>query len=149
MRDKAIERIRGFNRYYTNVIGMLDSHFLRSQFSLSEARVLFELNHMENPTARQIMSKLSIDEGYLSRILNKFVKLGLIRKTQSPLDKRNLLLSVTPKGVSQFQKIDKASVEAIEIIIKNIPEKDVHHLVNMMDGIEKILSKHYERSKTR
>jgi DNA-binding MarR family transcriptional regulator len=144
--DKAIDRIRSFNRFYTNMLGILDKHILQSNFSLSEARVLYELNVIEDCTARKIMQKLNIDEGYLSRIIERFIKLGLVQKVKSEADKRSNLLHLTAKGKSQFQKLNMGSSRAIAKMMTNISDKDVQLMLLMMEGIQNILTKSYEQS---
>src|SRR5437867_2409704 len=83
-----------FNRFYTQKIGVLNERFLRSPFSLTEARVLFELAHRKNLTATEICAQLSLDRGYLSRILRKFARQRLVRKRDSPGDGRKSLLTL-------------------------------------------------------
>jgi DNA-binding MarR family transcriptional regulator len=139
--SKTVERIRRFNRFYTNIIGVLDKHILESPFSLSEARVLYELNTMDECTARDIMQRISIDEGYLSRIIEKFIEQGLVKKARSEKDKRAYMLHMTAKGKAQFQKINEASASAISDLIKHLTEKEQHQLINLMEGIETILTK--------
>jgi DNA-binding MarR family transcriptional regulator len=146
MNDKAVSRIREFTRFYTNIMGVLDKHILDSPFSLSEARVLYELNHMERCTARKIMQAIEIDEGYLSRILDSFIKRGLVKKTRSDTDRRAFILSVTTKGRSQFAKINQASANAVGNLIKKLPEKDIDQMISMMDGIQKILTNEKSRA---
>jgi len=143
--DRAIERIRRFNRFYTNQIGILNRHILDSPLSLSEARVLFEVNNQVSPTARSIMQTLDIDEGYLSRILQGFIKQGFLKKARNDNDKRSFVLTVTPKGKTMFMKINQASDEGISKMIVNLDESDIRDLVSMMEGIEKILLKTYEK----
>jgi DNA-binding MarR family transcriptional regulator len=70
--QELVDKIRGFNRSYTNIIGLLDQHFLDSPFSLTEGRVLYEICNTENCSAKKIREKIVIDEGYLSRILDSF-----------------------------------------------------------------------------
>jgi DNA-binding MarR family transcriptional regulator len=127
------------------MIGVLDKHILESKFSLSEARVLYELNNIEHCTARKIMYALSIDEGYLSRIIERFIKLGYVKKTRTENDKRAFSLVVTPKGKSQFQKINQASAKAVANMLQNISEKDVALMLLMMEGIQNILTKSNEK----
>lgn len=138
--DKLVDRIRSFNRFYTSMIGVLDKHILESDFSLSEARVLYELSNLGPCSARKIIANMSIDEGYLSRIIERFLKLGLVQKIKSQTDKRSNLLSLTPQGKAQFQKINVASSKAVRKMIANISPKDLQMLLMMMEGIENILT---------
>jgi len=78
-----IQSVRDFNRFYTNIIGLLDRHILDSTYSLPEARVLFELNQQESCTAREILGVIKMDKSYLSRMLAQFESNGLIRKKTS------------------------------------------------------------------
>ena len=96
--------MRHFNRFYTNLIGLLNHHIYESPYSLTEVRVLYEINNNENVTARGIMETISIDEAYLSRILLKFQKLKLLRKDQSKTDKRVYYISPTEKGRSESRR---------------------------------------------
>jgi DNA-binding MarR family transcriptional regulator len=139
-KDELIEKIRDFNRFYTSMIGVLDKHILESPFSLSEARVLFEINRMEQCTARKIMDKMKIDEGYLSRILDRFVKTGLVRKIKSTEDARAYVLLVTPKGRRQFEKINKASSKALYNMVEHVHAKALPQLVMHMEAIKSILA---------
>src|SRR5688572_1526151 len=96
--QQLIEQFRSFNRFYTGVIGLLDQHFLDSPFSLTEGRVLYEIRHTEDCTAKKIREKINIDEGYLSRILDIFRKKGLITKAPSSEDRRLHIIKLTEKG---------------------------------------------------
>ena len=76
-RDGRVRAVREFNRVYTNVIGLLHGNYLDSPYSLTEARVLFELAHAgETGRGESEISVLrrtvDIDAGYLSRILARF-----------------------------------------------------------------------------
>jgi len=136
----SVEKIREFNRFYTNVIGVLDQHILDSPYSLSEARVLFEIAHGHNCTARRIMSAIDIDEGYLSRILDRFVKRNILRKDRSSIDRRAFHLNLTVKGKKEMSKLEQSSKHEISRIIEDIPDVQVDHLLNHMNSIRKTLS---------
>src|ERR1051326_3275353 len=100
--QEFIDQIRSFNRFYTNIIGLLDQHFLDSPFSLTEGRVLYEICNTEECSAKKIREKIIIDEGYLSRILDTFSKHGLIKRTPSPKDGRLRLILPPTKGKREF-----------------------------------------------
>jgi DNA-binding MarR family transcriptional regulator len=140
-KSQAVAAIREFNRFYTNVIGVVNRNILESDYSLSEVRVLYEINHTKNCTAKIIKNTLQIDEGYLSRILDKFVKQKLVKKMQSPEDGRVYTLSLTDKGKKLFSRLNEASDRSIEMIVDKLSDHDVQQVVTMLDGIRRILSK--------
>ena len=139
--QELIEQIRRFNRFYTNVIGLLDQHFLGSPFSLTEGRVLYEIYNTEDCSAKKIRESIVIDEGYLSRILDNFVKGGLIKKTPSSTDGRLRIIVPTEKGEREFSKLNDNSNTLISQMIEKLSEKEREDLLNKMDGIHSLLEK--------
>src|SRR5262245_15474930 len=109
MLKKHIEGIRSFNRFYTDIIGLLDEHILNSKYSLPEARILYELYHHEPLTSSDIINNLQIDKGYLSRLLRQFEKKKLLDKKKSPQDGRAAYLRLTASGKKEFESLNKAS----------------------------------------
>jgi DNA-binding MarR family transcriptional regulator len=136
-----IDRIRSFNRFYTNIIGLLDQHFLDSPFSLTEGRVLYEICNMEDCSAKKIRERIVIDEGYLSRILDSFVKRGLIKKTRSSLDGRLRIILPTEKGKREFVRLNESSNRLIAQMIDKLSEAEQVELLNKMEGIRLLLEK--------
>lgn len=132
--------IRRFNRYYTNVLGLLDQHLLGSEYSLSEVRVLHEIEKTANCTAKKLAEVLSMDAGYLSRILNRFTKCGLVEKMQSLEDRRLQYLGVTPSGKVKMDALNKRSDEQIGSLLQSLPEAEQAKLVRSMAGIEAVLA---------
>src|SRR6202048_5373560 len=96
--DDQIAAARAFNRFYTRKLGVLDQQLLKSPFSLSEARVLYELAHREDPAAKQIGIELGLDAGYLSRIVQKFCEDGLITRKPLPSARRQHRLRLETTG---------------------------------------------------
>jgi len=135
----VIEKIRAFNRYYTNVIGLLDQHYLASPFSLTEGRVLYEIAHIENCSAKKIREKISIDEGYLSRIIDKFIQKGLVTKNPAPEDRRLHIISLTEKGQQAFSGLNEHSDILISQMIEKLSESERAELISMMEKIHFIL----------
>jgi DNA-binding MarR family transcriptional regulator len=140
-KQESIEKIRRFNRFYTNVIGLLDQHFLDTPYSLTEGRVLYEIRHMDECSARKIMEKIAIDEGYLSRIIHKFTKQGLIKKAPSVKDKRLHVIQLTEKGKRQFAELNENSNKLISELIEGLSEKEFEELTSMMGRIHELLNK--------
>jgi DNA-binding MarR family transcriptional regulator len=139
MKQSIPAAVRDFNRFYTAVIGLLDRHVLNSAFSLPEARILYALYHTPYCTARELMDQLPIDKGYLSRVLASFTKKGLVVKKKSQKDGRATHLRLTPRGKVEFEKLDAASDQQIQNIMKNISTKDQLALVQHMQAIKKTL----------
>src|SRR6266705_7001665 len=96
--EGEISAVRAFNRFYTRKLGVLDQHLLNSPFSMSEARVMYELAHRDAAAAKEIGIELGLDAGYLSRIVQNFEENGLITRTPLPSDRRQYRLALTAKG---------------------------------------------------
>lgn len=138
---EIIDRIRSFNRFYTNIIGLLDQHYLDSPFSLTEGRVLYEICNTEDCSARKIRESIVIDEGYLSRILDHFVTRGLIKKTRSSVDGRLRIILPTEKGKREFASLNANSNMLISKLVDKLSEEEQADLLNKMEGIRLLLEK--------
>ncbi len=139
--QEFIDKIRSFNRFYTNIIGLLDQRFLDTPYSLTEGRVLYEISQMEECSAKKIRENIAIDEGYLSRIINKFIRQGLIRKSPSPQDKRLHMILLTEKGKREFLKLNDKSNKSISQLIEKLSEQENAELIGMMGRIRELLLK--------
>ncbi len=139
--QEIIDQIRSFNRFYTNVIGLLDQHFLESPFSLTEGRVLYEICNTEVCSAKKIRANIVIDEGYLSRILDSFAKRGLIRRTPAPTDGRLRIIVLTERGDREFASLNESSNRLISQLIERLTEEEREDLLSKMEGIRAMLEK--------
>ena len=139
--QNVIDKIRGFNRFYTNIIGLLDQHYLGSSFSLTEGRVLYEICNTENCSAKKIRKNIVIDEGYLSRILDEFAKCGLIRKIRSQDDGRLWIILPTEKGKREFSSLNENSNRLVVQMIEKLSEEEQSDLLDKMEGIRALLEK--------
>lgn len=139
--QELIDKIRSFNRFYTNVIGLLDQHFLDSPFSLTEGRVLYEICNTEECSAKKIRESVVIDEGYLSRILDNFAKRGLIKKTPSSTDGRLRIIVPTEKGRREFASLNENSNTLISQLIEKLSETERADLLRKMEEIHALLEK--------
>lgn len=138
--SSVIPVIRKFNRFYTNVLGLLDQHLLETDFSLSEARVLFEIGHTDRCTAKMLIDKLRLDAGYLSRILKRFEEQDLICRIQSDEDRRLYYLRLTDRGRDALAKLDARSDDQIRLMIGHLPEQAQRNIAKNMAAIENALS---------
>jgi DNA-binding MarR family transcriptional regulator/GNAT superfamily N-acetyltransferase len=137
--DQCVAAVRRFNRLYTQKIGVLHPGLLGSPFSLTEARVLYELAHHDKPTATYLSEELGLDAGYLSRILGGFAKRGLIHRTPSDADGRQSLLSLTKDGQAAFASLNARSREGIGAMLHHLSEAEQSRLIQAMSSIETLL----------
>lgn len=136
---RRIADVRRFNRFYTRQIGLLQDGLLRSRFSLTEARVLYELAHRDKPTATALAGDLGLDHGYLSRILRGFADAGLVAKKRAPDDGRQSLLSLTAKGRKAFAPLDRRSQEEVAAMLAGLAPGEQDRVVAAMAAIENLL----------
>jgi DNA-binding MarR family transcriptional regulator/N-acetylglutamate synthase-like GNAT family acetyltransferase len=137
--SEDVDTIRAFNRFYTRQIGLLDEGHLKSPFTLTECRVLYELAHRMKPTAAQIGSSLGLDAGYLSRILAKFERRKLLRRESSKEDVRAAHLSLTAAGRKAFAPLDAAAREHIDGLLKPLDARDVSAVTAAMGVVRRVL----------
>jgi len=100
--EQRIAAVRRFSRFYTRQLGLLRESLVATRFSLTEARVLYELAHREQVTASALAAELDLDHGYLSRILRRFGEAGLVAKKRAPDDARQSHITITAKGRKAF-----------------------------------------------
>ena len=137
---QRIAAVRRFNRFYTQHLGVLQNGWLDSPFSLSEARVLYEVKQRDRTTASDIGRDLGLDAGYLSRILRRFHKDGLIHRTVSPDDARQSLLSITARGRNAFDPLEARTEEQVGAILGRLAEPEQDRLVAAMRLVETMIA---------
>ncbi len=135
----GVAAVRRFNRFYTQRIGVLQEGWLKSPFSLTEARVLYELSRRNRPTATELGKELGLDAGYLSRILRGFETRGLIVKQTSDSDGRQALLSITQRGRQRLAPIEAHTNEEVQAMLAALPAGEQHRLFAAMRAIETML----------
>jgi DNA-binding MarR family transcriptional regulator/GNAT superfamily N-acetyltransferase len=133
------ESVRRFNRFYTKQIGLLSEHILKSQFSLAEARVIYELAQREKATATEMGVELGMDAGHLSRLLAAFETGGLISRKTSETDGRRSVIRLTEKGRKAFADLNAHSHNEIEALLGRLPPTDQSRLIDAMRVIEELL----------
>ncbi|GHJ37376.1 hypothetical protein Sm713_29850 [Streptomyces sp. TS71-3] len=139
---RPIHDIRAFNRFYTNLIGALDySRQLYVPYTLTEARVLYELAHSPRTDAADLRGALSLDAGYLSRLLAKFEKAELVERAPSSRDPRRQSITLTGHGRSAADLLDERSRESVGALLGRVPAGDRSRLTGAMRTIQDILSR--------
>ncbi|WP_431096153.1 bifunctional helix-turn-helix transcriptional regulator/GNAT family N-acetyltransferase [Polaromonas aquatica] len=134
-----IKAVRSFNRFYTQRIGVLDP-YLGSQFSLTEVRVLYELAHRDQPTATELGRDLSLDAGYLSRILRRFESKGWLARVPSPADARQSLLRLTEAGHAVFAPLQQQSRDEAAALLAALAPGDQRKVVSAMATVQRLLA---------
>lgn len=133
--------LRHFNRFYTAQIGVLDRDLLGSGHSLAEARILYELATNGRVTASDLAETLSMDRGYLSRVLTRFERGGLIERNRSPDDGRVQFLELTDEGQQIFAKLDALSQSATESMLSPLSTDERDRLLGALRHVEQALTK--------
>ena len=141
MKKSIIRTMRAFNRYYTNLIGALDKGYLETQYTLTEARILFEISPAGKIDTSGIIDGLLIDKSYLSRILKKFEKNKLITKSKSERDPRASEISLTEKGRTELGVLNTLVDRQFEELLKDLSTTEVKQLALHMNSIMEILGK--------
>ena len=134
-----VAAVRAFNRFYTRKLGVLDQHLMKSPYSLSEARVLYELAHREDPSAKEIGSELGLDAGYLSRIVQSFDEDGLITRTPLESDRRQYQLALTAKGRQAQAELERSSQDEVSAMLARLSATERRRLTEAMATIKNLL----------
>jgi len=140
MKQRVVDEVRAFSRFYTEVIGLLDRCILNSPFSLPEARIMYELYHRDGVQAGEITTLLGFDKGYLSRMLDQFARKGLITRRRSAEDGRAQHIFLTVKGKAAFEELNKSSDSQVKDILRQVPDEEGDRLVHHMSEIKKLMT---------
>lgn len=137
--ERQVAAVRRFNRFYTQKIGVLEEGLLHSAFSLTEARVLYELANRDDPAAADLCRDLGLDAGYLSRILARLVRQGLVTKTASESDGRRRRLALTEVGRATFAQLEDASRRQVAALLADLAPAARRRLLGAMGAVERIM----------
>jgi DNA-binding MarR family transcriptional regulator/GNAT superfamily N-acetyltransferase len=138
--DADVAAVREFTRFYTGVLGLLREGLLDTPYSMTEARIIFELGRQDEAEAAEIRRWLDLDAGYLSRILARFEADGLVRRSRSPGDGRRQVIGLTPAGRAVFGRLDALSSEQIRGLLAPVPAARRSRLTAAMAGIREVLA---------
>ncbi|MEU8797577.1 helix-turn-helix domain-containing GNAT family N-acetyltransferase [Spirillospora sp. NPDC048819] len=137
--EEDIGTVRSFNRFYTGVIGVLGEGLVQTPYSLTEARVIFELAQRDDTEVLALRRALDLDPGYLSRMLARFETDGLVGRERAPGDARRQIVRLTPRGREMFAMLDERSVAEIRALLDGLPARDRHRLLAAMRSIHGVL----------
>jgi len=134
-----VAAVREFNRFYTNVLGWLREGLLDTPYSLTEARVIFELARAETTEVTALRAALDIDAGYLSRILARFEADGMVTRQRLGTDKRRQVIGLTPPGRSAFGMLDARATGQIAAMLRRHTPAEQRRLAAAMASIRQIV----------
>jgi DNA-binding MarR family transcriptional regulator/GNAT superfamily N-acetyltransferase len=135
-----VHAIRAFNRFWTQQIGLLQAGLVDTPWSLTEARVLFELAQQEAIDLADLRGTLQLDAGYLTRIVGRLKEAALVTAERSPDDGRRQVIRLTEQGRAEFGTLDLRSSEATAALLDGLPVADRRGLVAAMRTIEDTLA---------
>jgi DNA-binding MarR family transcriptional regulator/GNAT superfamily N-acetyltransferase len=132
---ERVAAVRAFNRMYTKILGVLDEGQLNTPYSLTEARVLFELAHHDTLDVSTLRRTLGLDAGYLSRLLGKFEADSLVERERSAADARQQIIRLTAAGRDTFRMLDGLASEHVRELLAGLPEEHQRSVAAAMDVI--------------
>ncbi len=138
--DTTVDAVRRFNRFYTRKIGLLTDGILDSPWSLTEARVLYDLAHAPGTTTTDLAEELGLDAGYISRVVSRLHGKKLLRKTKSDVDRRRMLLELTTSGEEAFARLNAASHERTSGLLRHTTAASRKRILRAMSTIESELN---------
>lgn len=137
--DDTVAAVRRFNRFYTRAIGVLDKAYLGGPYTLADNRVVYEIGTRQAVTPGQIAAELSLDPGYLSRMLARLERDGLVARRRSDGDGRSVTLSLTPEGQTYFATVDARSAALVEGLVEGLSPAQRTRLTGALDAVQELL----------
>ena len=144
--EKAASEIRRFNRSYLPFFHLLTQKYLNSNYSMAEARILYEIYEQGKISATDIVSRLYVDKGYLSRILRRFEGGEIIQKEASDTDLRRSVISLTETGIRLTESLIAESNRQIADELTGFSENDLDRLTDLMGKMTEILEGKYDET---
>lgn len=136
-----VQKIREFNRYYARVLGVFDKKYLGVDFSVTEVRIIGEIGRNPSLTAKDLAEYLSVDKGYMSRMMQNLEKKGLVERVKSETDAREKHLCLTGEGEKLNAILEEKADQRIFNQISGVKEEELEALLGAMETIEKIMGK--------
>lgn len=139
MDENVIKKMRGFNRYYTMWLEVMNKGYLGTELSWPESRVLFEIYLHSGINATELCGHLNMDKSYASRLLAGLEKSGLVRRELVSGSKGIKKLCLTEAGIKEAKQIDIRGDEQLAEKLKALDKADCERLCEAMAQIERIL----------
>lgn len=136
----TVSAVRRFNRFYTRAIGVLERGYLGGPYTLAENRVLYEIAHGGGVTPGAIAQALDLDAGYLSRMLARLERDGMVVRTRSPSDGRSVTFTLTDEGSTFFAGLNARTVERVEALVGDLSAPQKAELADALDRAQALLS---------
>jgi len=136
MNNEAITQIRAFDRFYTRIFHLADKYHLKTNLTLLEARILLEIGEHHRDTASLLIQELTVDKGYLSRVLKRLVEQDLLRQTPDETDKRAKRLSLTPTGQEQLALLNQRADDQVATLFAGLSAVETQQLLVAMQYVE-------------
>lgn len=143
-----VRAVREFNRFYTRTIGVLGEHLLESPFSLTEARILFEVAHKPAITGVEIGQLLGVNQGYVSRVLARLERQRLIRRDRTDPDGRRRAIQLTESGKFAANELDRQAREQVSTLLEPLADRGATRLLVAMESISNLLGASPPRQRT-
>ncbi|MEU3628633.1 MarR family transcriptional regulator [Amycolatopsis coloradensis] len=134
-----VATVRAFNRLYTGVIGVLDEGPADAEYTLSEARVIFELAQQDPTQVTDLRKRLHLDAGYASRLLGRLEGRGLLTRERSDEDARRQVIRLTEAGRNAFAVLDARSVDRIGSLLGRFADDEQQRLLGAMGTITSLV----------
>lgn len=136
-----VTAMRRFNRFYTQTIGVLDKGYLGTDYTVAEGRVFYEIARADGVTAKHVAEATGLDAGYLSRIVARLERDGVVMRERSASDGRSALLRVTPQGRQLFGVFDQRAIDVVEGLLKPLTAEQRPRLVSAMRAVEALIGR--------
>jgi DNA-binding MarR family transcriptional regulator/GNAT superfamily N-acetyltransferase len=134
-----VAAVRRFNRFYTQTIRVLDHDYLGAGYTVAEGRVLYEIARQDGVSAKQVAEATGLDAGYLSRIVARLERDGVVARERSASDGRSAVLRVTAHGAQVFGVFDQRAIDVVEGLLKPLTAEQQPRLVAAMRTVEALI----------
>ena len=138
MDEGQLQSVRRFNRLVTQRVGALEVDYLRRGRPLAEARLLFEIG-ADGADVRALRSKLGLDSGYLSRLLQSLSAQELIAIAKGEEDSRRRRVSLTRKGSAERAAYDRLSDNLAASMLDPLDGSQQNRLLAAMGEVERLI----------